>query len=292
MTSSTYETVLSTLFRSYQLPLDQNLKQIVGEEAFSKIDAAQPEPRSLKEFFFPKRDYLSQVHYSWMKEPIESLTGPMQSYLIACLEEPQRVKLADLFQIAELPQGLKPLITHLLLTDFVKKLGLENFDVTRFRENLLFPLFELSKKELVTTIDLLGVYDIANELRQVVGKQRLQKIVLSLSKEQQSFLKEILAHHDKWPLPKLGLEQWREDLKSLKRAVHKRGIYRLSVAVKEEGDDFVDALVLKLDIGRGKQLKKQMAPERQEEIKEMQVKEFRKQVIKAIEYATRQTKSV
>ena len=79
-------------------------------------------------------------------------------------------------------------------------------------------------------IDLLGMYDLAHEMRQIVDKTLLQKIHGVLSRDQHSFLQFANKQSIKWTPPKLNLVGWDGDAKKLRNLLHYRGLFRLAMS--------------------------------------------------------------
>ena len=128
----------------------------------------------------------------------------------------------------------------------------------------LFPspmnvLLELPRNKLMVLIDLLGIYDLAADLRRVIDKALLEKIHGALSPHQLQFLQYASSSSLKWTPPPLYLERWDGDKKKLTAALHKRGLLRLAKALFLEDTHFKWHLTHKLDTDRGAFLMKLFA---------------------------------
>ena len=116
----------------------------------------------------------------------------------------------------------------------------------------LSPLLAMRKGEIVQLIDFLGIYDLAEEIKHVVDKKYLRAIYNCLSIKKQHFLRLCLHQKERLTIPRLGLEKWQGDCKTLETILHKRGLLRLGKGVSGQHPDFLWHLVHRLDVGRGR----------------------------------------
>ena len=119
-------------------------------------------------------------------------------------------------------------------------------------------MLSLSKHDLVELIDLMAMYDLADEVRHVVDRKLLQMIVGRLQQNLQRFLRSCMSQKTKLAMAPLHIEQIYKDEKQFHKILHKRGIQRLSIALSGQSVDFIWHILHTLDTGRGRLLKKQI----------------------------------
>jgi len=182
---------------------------------------------------------VEKIHYSWFLEPLKKVPESLVPYVIASLPDNHRDKMAREFGMIELPELSTPM-KHLLMDRMYEYMPIRgHLPLAFIPKQPLSDLLSLTKPQLLDVIDCLGVFDVAGELKQIVDRQQLRKLVDSLSKAQQGFLKIVIHDRDRWSPSKLGLDQWGGDVKRLRRALHVRGLMRLSKALKEHHPDLL-----------------------------------------------------
>lgn len=207
-------------------------------------------------------EYLLSIHYSWLFEPINHLPRQLVPYVVSSLPSGSKEKVAKHLRLESLPENLTDPFKHLLLDklysllEIKKKTPLEFIPAEPLQE-----LVHLTKNQIVNLIDCLGVYDVATELKQIVDRNQLARIIEGLSPLEQKYLKKAAGKQLRWGGPKLGLDQWGGDKQKLQRALHLRGMMRLGKALKKHHPDFTAHFLLKIDTGRGKQIKKYISQE-------------------------------
>lgn len=119
-------------------------------------------------------------------------------------------------------------------------------------------LLQLTHVQLVHMIDLLSMYDLCSDLKQIVDKVLLQKVSRVLSKEQLHFLNSCSKQPMKWMPPKLGLLAWDGSAKQLHDLLHYRGLFRLARGLVQEDASYRWHLLHRLDTGRAKIIQKEL----------------------------------
>jgi len=222
----------------------------------SDISTATRQPWQI----FPK------VHYSWVLDPIKEMPADMIPFVVASLPEIYRGKVAARLELTDLPEVSLP-IQHLLLDRLYEFMPIKGHLPLAFIPKQPFSdLLDLGKDQILDVVDCLGVYDVAGELKQIVDRQQLAKLMEALRKVQQGFLKSVIHQRDRWNPSKLGLDQWGGDVKRLRRALHVRGLVRLAKALKGHHPDFMAHLYRRLDRGRAKQIEKYREMDESEQV--------------------------
>jgi hypothetical protein len=227
--------------------LPQGEQKALFEE---RIETADPH------IILPKHAYpLEKIHYSWIEDTLKGIPKHLQRVLIGAFPEMIGQTLGKKMN-AELPL-FSPSIQNFLLgifyTHFPEKKILAR---SLLKENRLSPLLSLTKVELVHLIDLLPIHDLAEEVRHIVDKKVLQAIVTTLSQPQQKYLRICLHRRTKVPPEPLYPQRSYQDPKKFAHLLHKRGLFRFSLALSKEMPDFIWHICHTLDIGRGKIIQK------------------------------------
>lgn len=226
----------------------------------SQVNSQDPLP-----IFKQEVSLLSKLHYSWLRKMFPSEEMCKKLLLLPQLSTVQRKGLAELSDLP-LPQPIEsPLLSKFYFSKTISELKLPKTLPTEYLPESSFnKLLKLSKNEIVEIIDLLGIYDLAHEMRHIVATKNLKDIYKCLSPKHQQFLRQCLHAKDKVITPKLHLDQWNGEEKPLKNLLHRRGIIRLAIALSGQHPDLIWQITHMLDSGRGQilldQVKKEEIP--------------------------------
>ena len=212
--------------------------------------------------------WIDQIHYSWFEPMLKALPQETAALSLSLFSNENQLHLTHLLSLDIPVKKPSPLIS-LFLSQFLKGKIEENVEGNIEKEDILArqhlppspsnKLLDLSKPQLLHLVDLLGIYDLAAELRQIVDKATLNKIYQALTKEQVNFLHYASQQPIKWTPEKLNLNRWDGERKILLSILHKRGIARLSKALRVESKSLIWHLCHKFDMGRGEFLMKLFA---------------------------------
>ncbi len=198
---------------------------------------------------------LHSVHYSWFIPIIKSYSINSH-YFLPALTKTQVKKIAphlnDISQEEITPLAQK-YFSNLLLYSLIGEKN-DLLDSKFLPPSRLNVLLSLTKEQIVSVIDYLGLYDLAKIIFQIVDPKALKMIEQSLSKKKRVFLQSILQKKHPLSFPPL---QWDKKPESLASTVHKRGLLRFSKAFCFQHNDFLWYISHKLDVGRGNTLIKQ-----------------------------------
>jgi hypothetical protein len=205
---------------------------------------------------------LAHIHYSWIHEYMSPLEPAKQKAVLSCLEDNHRVAISRLLhQEPPAPQRL-PLLKKFYLRYLYPLVPLEaNLPLEYIPENSFSSLLNLTKRQLVELISLLGMYDLAHEIKKIVATKNMKNLYTCLSPQRQKFLRLCIHHKDKIATPPLSLEKWNGDPQKLNQMLHYRGLARLGLALSGQQPDFLWYLCHKLDMGRGRLLQKMIPKE-------------------------------
>lgn len=196
--------------------------------------------------------WMEQLHYSWYVRPLRGLPHETQNLFLSLLPSNQALAVCKLLGRPFTSIPFSPFMRPYLIDELKRKLvlGLTITPEPFLPRSELNFLLVLTKKDLLSVIDLLGVHDLSADLRQIVDKVLLKKIYEALSTEQLRFLHYCTKQPMKWISPKLGLMSWDGSKKKLHHMLHARGLMRLGRALFGEDESLTWHLTHHLDIGR------------------------------------------
>lgn len=100
-------------------------------------------------------------------------------------------------------------------------------------------LLTLSFEEISLLIELLGVHDLAVEVRQIIDTVQLKKIQSCLSREKAYFLQTLSHKKERIVFRRMDLEKWDGDPQTLLNLLYSRGVNRLAKALFGENESFL-----------------------------------------------------
>lgn len=217
--------------------------------------------------FLRPAEILKKIHYSWLIPSFEKIPKAMQSSILSSLPELQFSKIHAITKIPLSSHVLAPKVQSFLLNQlFSYTLSLDIhpsliLPIEYLPRTLLTPLSDLNKNELLELMDLLGLYDLAEEIRTIIDQKRLKILHASLSLKKRQFLAKCLHKKEKITSPSLKLEQWDGDSNKLEQILHKRGMLRLAKGLCGQHPDLLWHIVHTLDKGRGSFIQERFSKE-------------------------------
>ncbi|MGE3954115.1 MAG: hypothetical protein AB7F31_02815 [Parachlamydiales bacterium] len=198
-------------------------------------------------------EQIGGVHYTWIAEGLDGESKPLQSLFLASLPEEMAQPLAKW-----LPEGnlsLSNSVRNFLLVGLIQRLFPRGvLPVACLPSSPLTPLLKLSKRTTVRLVGLLGLHDLALEMRQTLDKRAILKIQQLLTPMQRAVLERCMRGQDILPASAYGLEKWGAGSHQLQMIAEKQGLMRLGKALANEERSLLWHLAHKLDTGRGKLL--------------------------------------
>lgn len=238
------------------LPADSLLGFLPEEEA-QAIKSQQVLGNDPEAFVRQPEILLEKIHYSWLLPEIDRMPSSLQEAVIQAL--PENSKRHLLAQMKRPPAAPPPAAClHVILQ---RKLGMQMqlgsvLPLSFLPDTPLKALATLTKGELVQAIDLLSMYDLAEEIRHVVDKKKLQNVYQMLTPQKAQYLKRCLQQRERLVIPKLDIDKYGKETKKLEAALHQRGILRMGRALSGQHPDLLWHVMHILDIGRGSILQK------------------------------------
>jgi hypothetical protein len=197
---------------------------------------------------------LEKIHWSWFLPTLQTFPAKDQRLFLQVLDpyatEQLKSSLSLKGDVVGITETAKSFLKQKLLSSLDSpQEGL--LPAEYLPPSPLNRLLGLSKQELIRLINSLALYDLAQEMRQIVETKTLKQVSSLLSEEQKNLLKKITIFKESQSLPKLGIEKWEGTKKSLEVLLHRRGLIRLGIAFAGQSPDLIWMICHQLDIGRG-----------------------------------------
>ncbi len=198
-----------------------------------------------------KNDVLDWTHYSWMLPFLRSFSEKELCLFLSSLEKHTAIKLKNSLKFS-MP-FLKPseIVQFFFRQKIANYLLLTNPDLLAFKalpKSPLNVLLELGSEDLRFVIELLGLHDLAIELKLIIDNAKLKKIYSIFSKEKEVFLKMLLHKKEPVVFKQIELSHWDEKPESLLLILFQRGLNRLAKAIYHENQSFVWYIQHRMDI--------------------------------------------
>jgi hypothetical protein len=232
------------------------LKPLSVEEVQLVIDQKAEEANAEHILNHPQ-SLVESIHYSWFESKLKLIPPSMREIIISSLPKSQSQPLCALLQIT-VPTATPHEKAKLFIINYLYKKLDKSHHLPRqlLPKNPLSELLELDKASLVEIIDLLGIYDLSEKIRNFVDKKKLSNIMNCLTPQQRKFLSVCLHRMEKIQQSDLDLSEWTNDCAKLHNMLHRKGLMRFGKAISGQSPDFVWHLIHRLDTGRGAILKK------------------------------------
>ncbi len=212
----------------------------------------------------PHGRLLEEVHWSWFLPTLKSYSKKEQIFFLDSLSEFPQQNLSHELNLSPptepITETARTFLRQILLYSLIGP-DEQMIPTDYLPPSSLNALLLCEKKELIHLIDLLSLFDLAHEMRQIVETKILKKIYSFLTEEEKKFLIAITAHKEPYPVPRIGLEKWDGTEGSFRHLLHRRGLARLGAALSGQDPDLVWYICHQLDIGRGTTLYKYSAKE-------------------------------
>jgi len=250
--------MLRLLIEQFDQGSQDALIQSLPPDTQEQIRSIDTQGRAAKDAIISPLDCLSTMHYSWLEQCLKTYPSTLKAVMVSALPKQAIPPLKALLSInGSLPAISNQRIRAFLLRQLYQKLGgSKPPPLSLIPSSKMNVLLKLEKHRFVELIDLLGIYDLAEKMRHIVDKEKLQAIRNSLSPKRREFLSYCLQQIEKVQVSELDITQWKGDTKQLMNMLHRRGLLRLGKALSGESPALLALLCLKLDTGRGTILKK------------------------------------
>lgn len=243
-------TFLRLLLNKYFTGKQDVLAKIMPKDEWETLAAIHVTQKDPSLVLFVPREWLSSIDSSWLKPVLEALPKPLQQAYLAAF--PREVGAAlGLKEVSVQAQEAPNSSLHDFLLSYLYKLW--NDKEVNPKEFLstweLSSLLKMSRKELLEIIDLLAMYDLVEEMRQIVDKRLLQAVLQHLSQSQQHYLRLLLRQKSKQKPMTLSVKELMKEGKFC-QLLHKFGLQRLAIAFSGADEDFIWHILHTLDSNR------------------------------------------
>lgn len=246
-------TILRVLLNRYHPVVKESMLQSLPEEDVQPLMALEVPSNDPALCLMAPYEQISRMHYSWLRPAIEQMPLIFQGPVLSIIPEFQAVKLKKWFNVPEkgsmqIAPSLQKYLLNLLQARLEHHYALP---LEYLPQTPLSPLAKWEKPLLIELIELLGIHDLASEIRNIIDRERLKKLSPCLTSKQKQYLHICLHHPDKVSSSPFGLNLWDGDCQKLSLLLHRRGMARLGKALCGQHPDFVWHIAHTLDIGRG-----------------------------------------
>lgn len=251
--------IINALLKRYN-DTDSKLLRFLSPDEQSFIEKL-PFPECLpdKAFWNPER-FLQFFHYSWivpilLKYPVELHATICDSISSSQQSSSEQLGLAKLLSLPlnthVQPPFVKSFFQYKIASDLLES---EILPPEMLPESFFNNFLSLTKHQIVRLTDLLGLHDLALEIRHVLAKEVLEKIASFLSPSDRQYLRYCLRLSDTPVSPPIEIQKWISSRQKFNAMRQAKGLYRLAVSLFLQSKSLIWYIVHRLDTGRGGRL--------------------------------------
>lgn len=255
-------TFLRLLLNKFFTGKQDALPKLLPKEEWDTLSAtliAQKDPEL--SLFLPNQ-WLSSIDISWLGPTLLAMPKPLQEVYLAAFPTELGQALGQKAVEGQVPRALSPQVKEFLLS-FLFTLWKDK--EVKPKELIptweLSPLLKLPRAELLEIVDLLAMYDLVEEMRQIVDKRLLQAIIQYLTPAQNHYLRVLLRQKSSHKPSPLSVKELLKEGKKFPQMLHKFGLTRFALALSGANDDFTWHILHTFDINRAKFLMGQIQKE-------------------------------
>ena len=117
-------------------------------------------------------------------------------------------------------------------------------------------LLDLESEQILHLINLLGLYDVAFDLRHIIETAKIKQIYAALTQKEREFLQSLMQQKEPIAFKRMGLDKWDGSVSNLKSLINQRGLNRLAKALYGQEESLIWYISHKLDTGHAASLQK------------------------------------
>lgn len=247
--NETTATILNAFLGELPPSKKEALLSLLPADEKSLLKALPPTYLNPIHDYIEESDFLSTIHYSWLLPLLSPLPRSELLLFLSILTSAQREPLVRELSLRPTYLDLTPLAARFLQTTLYKNI-VKTEDIlplTCLPENSLNALFQLSYDQKSTLIDLLGIYDLAANLRTLIDKKKIEAILRLLTPQERQLLESLIKEKEIIKFPSMHLNKWNNDPKQLRSLLRQRGLNRLAKATTPSHPSFTWHLLHQLD---------------------------------------------
>lgn len=246
---------LRLLLNKFSTVKPDALTQVIPKEDVEALEAHRIAHNDPSVMLFRPKEWLTSIDSSWLKPTVDKMAKPLQEVYARAFPKqfgnPKDPQIAYSDAMQEFL--IQFLHTSWAETEAPPKGLLPHWEMS--------PLLDLSKSEILDIIDLLAMYDLVEEMRQIVDKKLLQAVLQHLSTEQQQYLRVLLRQKSRQTSTSISVRELLKEANKFPQMLHKLGLQRLSFALSGASDDFLWHILHTLDLNRAKFLQNHIKKE-------------------------------
>lgn len=240
---------LRLLLNRYFTGKQDQLAKIMPKEEWDELQQANFPHKDPHLMLFQPKEWLSSIDSSWIIPTLSTLPSELQAVYKKAFPKELDEQQADGESITCFNEPLREFLLEYLHKRWSEK---ETTPKELLPSGELSPLLNFNRQELLEIIDLLAMYDLVEEMRQIVDKKLLQSVLQHLSSTQQHYLRVLLRQKSRQQQSTLSVRELIREGKKFSQSLHKFGLQRLALALSGQNDDFVWHLLHILDFNRAK----------------------------------------
>ncbi|MCY3974286.1 MAG: hypothetical protein OXF02_01905 [Simkaniaceae bacterium] len=210
--------------------------------------------------------HIEAIHYSWWFSLLAPFSTGDQLKFLSLFDADVREKMKRRLGLALPAPPLSPFVKGFMRRFIHDQLTASQEGLIPLEflpDHPLNMLVTLTKPALQHVIDLLSLYDLRAEMRQMVGSRRLRMVGASLSSLQRAYFRGLRQKEPRF-FARLKLEDWDGERGTLQRMLHRRGLSRLGKALFGCHFSLLWHIMHRLDTGRAEVLRRAFTDVRNE----------------------------
>lgn len=245
--------IIKVLHNAYHSGEPDGFFDVFPEEDAQEVKKLEVTSTNLSPFLAQPAEKIGFIHPSWLLPVLAEMPEEAQKVVVAALPKHQSRYLIEQLKIKPLEQQLSEPVKGYLLKSFVQRVpgAPDVLDGNFLPQSPLAQLIHWKREEIIELSKYLGLIDLANEIRSVIDKRKLQKVYDCLTHREQNYLKQAMLQKEKIATVSLGIDRWGGDCEKLRTVIQSRGLIRLATALSGEHPDLIWQISHILDKARG-----------------------------------------
>lgn len=248
----------------------EDLKNLLSNSDLEKIELTAEIPLEILSSNMID-DFIDHVHPSWIQFFLERYTDKDKLILIQAFPKQETIIFENLQISIEKITLSNLLIQYIrsLFYEFFLQLGEQISPIYILANESLLPLLSFSQKNLSDLIYLLSLYDLKDEVKKIIDKEKLHLLKEALPGKFWDFFKIISEQKQKLSFPEIGLKFWNGNIDDLLKLLKTRGMNRLAKIISLRSSSFYWHLNLLFSIDDAKIFKKLMVKSVDKEVQSL-----------------------